>query len=651
VNATSTAKALILFTPFFLLTSPEQRDDVLRRATAHRDFSDLVSSIENVLINDPTGALDYQAHPTMYERAVRIAIDILQAYAQFDGKSEKGAKPWIEEAPTDSVAFMNPNCIYYCSAVYQGDAQSWDDLCLLDAKSSLWSYQWGWPPVYYTPPTRTPYCLGNGSFRIEMTKGFDFSEGISGFFNWSHPSGRATLCNVGKGVIQVYGLIGGIHIIASFSDLTITIPAGVLLEMHQAYSEGDAWKYVIAFTKLIIYPENVESICYWIWQSISSDAAQNFMALAHGILQNVAIVTKAVFMAESGINEAAPFFYDIITAPPSVTYFVTQEDDQLTANEENQPPLTPWIMEAPSSGHVGVQCTFYAVTTDPDGDDIAYRFHWGDGETSAWTAPVSSGSSVSVSHSYDQSGTYSVVAEARDSYGTVTDLSEAHSIVITPVGSFLFEDFNDDIAGGHPTCPPWTTEWLEPSSVRISDRIHYGSSGKSCAFFDFDPAVGDTGGAYAEIYTVIEDEPSGSVEFIWRVENREDYFGLRAWQEGWDWETMAYYVLFMDGHLAYYNDDGEFIPIMSISPATWYRMKLIYNRYYKSYDIYINGSLQVNDAPFRGSPSSINILQIVAFCDAVCNEAHIDDIELSTTTKDMKIGPPPAEALLVGESK
>ena len=640
LSATSTAIALVMINPFFMKTTADQRREIINKVNQHQDFPILVTHIQNLLVNDPDNTLDYLKHPRIYEEAVRIGIDILKEFGsnpQVLNKPEAPANfldimsgnPYVENAGADSIAFLNPNCIYYGAGIFESDNSTRKATVLLDAKSSLWSYRLGWPPVFWTPATRSPYKLGNGSFELKLTKGYDFSSGIGELFNWNTPNGRASLCNTGKGVLIIVDLVVSYSFTPSFQSLHLTIPANTLLGLEQAIQNKDSWGVANVIINIVI--ANVDNVCYWLWQEATNDAAKNFMKAAHGILKNVAAVVKIIFMAESGINRAAPFFYDLVTAEPSLNYFVTQQNGSLTLNKLNSPPNKPSAPYGPSTGNVNNSYDFSTSTTDPEYDNISYRFHWGDGEISDWSSEKYSGSSYSASHSFSAAGTYNVTAEAKDIYGSVSLPANNHQIVIYPAGSFLFEDFNHDMVGGFPSDPPWTIRWEDPSYVRISNEVYYGSSGNSCGFFDFDPAIEDTAGVYATIHADIEDRPTGTVEFMWRVDNQTDHFGLRVWQD-WDWNTMGYYVLFQDGYLCYY-DGSSFNNIMAINSGTWYHLKLSYSRYTKTYDIYVNGSLKLRDVPFVGDPQSLNIFQVVAFSDAICRAGYIDDIKLSTTLK------------------
>jgi hypothetical protein len=65
----------------------------------------------------------------------------------------------------------------------------------------------------------------------------------------------------------------------------------------------------------------------------------------------------------------------------------------------------------------GEKCTFTAVATDPDGDNISYFFDWGDDENSGWTGFVPSGTSINMKYTWYPEDTYTVKVKAQDEYG------------------------------------------------------------------------------------------------------------------------------------------------------------------------------------------------------------------------------------------
>jgi outer membrane protein assembly factor BamB len=97
----------------------------------------------------------------------------------------------------------------------------------------------------------------------------------------------------------------------------------------------------------------------------------------------------------------------------------------------NTPPNAPAAPTGPFGGQKGVEYTFSAVTTDPDGDQVLYLFDWGDGTNSTWVGPYNSSVPGSASHAWASAGNFSVKAKAKDVNGAESDWSASHSISIT----------------------------------------------------------------------------------------------------------------------------------------------------------------------------------------------------------------------------
>jgi hypothetical protein len=97
---------------------------------------------------------------------------------------------------------------------------------------------------------------------------------------------------------------------------------------------------------------------------------------------------------------------------------------------EDDPPEKPDEPNGPRSGGVGLKFTYTAVTTDPDGDEISYKFDWGDGTESDWTDFVASGEEGSASKTWTEEGEYEVKVKARDDIGAVSDWSDPLTVTI-----------------------------------------------------------------------------------------------------------------------------------------------------------------------------------------------------------------------------
>ena len=79
----------------------------------------------------------------------------------------------------------------------------------------------------------------------------------------------------------------------------------------------------------------------------------------------------------------------------------------------NNPPNKPTIT-GPNNGKTGESYTYTIAASDSDGDDISYYVDWGDGSNSGWQGPYESGTSITLSHTWNEDGTYRIKAKAKD---------------------------------------------------------------------------------------------------------------------------------------------------------------------------------------------------------------------------------------------
>ncbi len=105
-----------------------------------------------------------------------------------------------------------------------------------------------------------------------------------------------------------------------------------------------------------------------------------------------------------------------------------------TITPQPHPPTTP-SLSCPSQPPLYILQTynFTAQATDPDGNNIYYIFDWGDGTAQTTIGPVASGTAVTASHSWSDSGQYIVKVRAQDSGGASSEWSTPLSITIYEV--------------------------------------------------------------------------------------------------------------------------------------------------------------------------------------------------------------------------
>ena len=97
----------------------------------------------------------------------------------------------------------------------------------------------------------------------------------------------------------------------------------------------------------------------------------------------------------------------------------------------NQPPLIPDKPQGPEAGIINRELTYSISTTDPDEDQIFYKWCWGDGHFSEWFGPFDSGETVSASHKWSTEATYFIKVKAKDIYDQETEWSEKFNLKIS----------------------------------------------------------------------------------------------------------------------------------------------------------------------------------------------------------------------------
>ncbi len=81
----------------------------------------------------------------------------------------------------------------------------------------------------------------------------------------------------------------------------------------------------------------------------------------------------------------------------------------------NEAPFKP-VLDGPTNGTAGASYDYTVNGEDPEDDDLYYWIDWGDGTTSDWAGPYSSGEDVTMSHIWEETGDFEIAAKAKDTY-------------------------------------------------------------------------------------------------------------------------------------------------------------------------------------------------------------------------------------------
>jgi hypothetical protein len=94
-------------------------------------------------------------------------------------------------------------------------------------------------------------------------------------------------------------------------------------------------------------------------------------------------------------------------------------------------PTQPTKPVGPTLGIWNVEYTYTSSATEPDNEQMYYLFDWGDGSSSGWLGPYSSGQTGTGTHTWTILGTYNVKVKARDIWGAGSSWSESLVVTIT----------------------------------------------------------------------------------------------------------------------------------------------------------------------------------------------------------------------------
>ena len=83
-------------------------------------------------------------------------------------------------------------------------------------------------------------------------------------------------------------------------------------------------------------------------------------------------------------------------------------------------PTEPTI-SGPGKGIPGETYLYSFQSTDAENHDIYYYIDWGDGTSTEWDGPYNSGQIAGISHIWEEKGTYTIQAKAKDSYGVESE--------------------------------------------------------------------------------------------------------------------------------------------------------------------------------------------------------------------------------------
>ena len=127
-----------------------------------------------------------------------------------------------------------------------------------------------------------------------------------------------------------------------------------------------------------------------------------------------------------------------------VDFYDIDPFNELLAYATNNQPEQPTVPDGPNEGEVNEELTYSTNTTDPDNNQVYYRWDWGD-EISDWLGPYNSGVTVEADHQWDTLGTYKIKVQAKDIYDNESEWSlELEVTIIEQIPETPPLDINTD---------------------------------------------------------------------------------------------------------------------------------------------------------------------------------------------------------------
>ena len=108
--------------------------------------------------------------------------------------------------------------------------------------------------------------------------------------------------------------------------------------------------------------------------------------------------------------------YNITARAVDIKGKESAESEPLWIRIGDKPPNKPDI-DGPITGSAGEEITFIFTAIDPENDKISFNIKWGDGEEIKETVWYSSEVSVPIIHTWNNKGTFTIMARAKDQFG------------------------------------------------------------------------------------------------------------------------------------------------------------------------------------------------------------------------------------------
>ncbi len=102
------------------------------------------------------------------------------------------------------------------------------------------------------------------------------------------------------------------------------------------------------------------------------------------------------------------------------------------STQPNTPPNKPIIVAGPHDVGPTIRVNYSAIASDPENDQIFYRWDWGDDNITDWYGPFNFGETHIANYTWYFQGNYQIRCQARDINGAEGPWSDAYNVSIAP---------------------------------------------------------------------------------------------------------------------------------------------------------------------------------------------------------------------------
>jgi len=334
-----------------------------------------------------------------------------------------------------SALAYDPGIMYY-NTTYYWQIIAWDNLGENNV-SSLWNFttaqEQNLPP--YKPSDPNP---ANGEIDVSLSADLSWTGG--------DPNGNETVTyDVYFGTNMTPSLVSDnqndtVYDPGNFQENTTYYWNIIAFDDQNLSNASDMWNFTTGFNQPPNQPSSPSPIngatdigifvdISWLCTDPDNDALTYDVYFGN--------ITPPPKIA-SNISDAT---YDLDTLENNMTYYwqIVAWDEFGAYNTsiiwhfttyENEAPFPPKKITGPKVGGPLIDLNFTAITSDPEGDDLFYKFEWGDGNESDWLGPFDITSPVKANYSWNNSGEYKIRIKAKDIHDNEGAWSEEYNMSI-----------------------------------------------------------------------------------------------------------------------------------------------------------------------------------------------------------------------------